>query len=77
MNALLNDKLTIAQRKQFGASSEKMADGYEQMNLFNEAEDQADESVQEPQYEEVHSHKLKKPQNKKRSGSFGVSSGTY
>jgi len=28
MNALLSDRLTIARRKQFGASSEKYADGY-------------------------------------------------
>lgn len=67
MNALLNDKLTIAQRKRFGASSEKMADGYEQLTLFNEAEEQADSSVPEPQYEEVHSHTRKKPQNKKEA----------
>lgn len=38
MNALLSDRLTLAQRKQFGASSEKYADGYVQMGLFNEAE---------------------------------------
>ena len=38
LNAMLPDRLTLAQRKQFGASSEKYAEGYEQMNLFNEAE---------------------------------------
>lgn len=65
MNALLNDKLTIAQRKRFGASSEKMADGYEQLNLFNEAEENADKTAPEPQYEEVHAHKRQKPRNKK------------
>ena len=36
LNAMLSDRLTLAQRKQFGASSEKYAEGYEQMNLFNE-----------------------------------------
>lgn len=35
MNAMLSDRLTLAQRKRFGASSEKYSDGYEQMNLFN------------------------------------------
>ena len=38
LNAMLSDRLTLAQRKQFGASSEKYTEGYEQMNLFNEAE---------------------------------------
>ena len=37
LNAMLSDRLTLAQRKQFGASSEKYAEDYEQMNLFNEA----------------------------------------
>ena len=31
LNAMLSDRLTLAQRKQFGASSEKYAEGYEQM----------------------------------------------
>ena len=35
MNALLSDRLTLAQRRQFGSSSEKYAEGYEQMYLFN------------------------------------------
>lgn len=38
MNAMLADRLALAQRKQFGSSSEKYAEGYEQMDLFNEAE---------------------------------------
>ena len=54
MNALLNDRLTLAQRKQFGPSSEKYADGYTQMNLFNEAEQQADPNAAEPEMEEIH-----------------------
>ena len=37
LNAMLSDRLTLAQKKRFGASSEKYADGYEQLNLFNEA----------------------------------------
>ena len=39
--------LPFAQRKQFGASSEKYAEGYEQMNLFNEAEANADAETEE------------------------------
>ena len=38
LNAMLSDRLTLAQRKRFGASSEKYADGYAQMNLSYEAE---------------------------------------
>ena len=53
LNAMLSDRLTLAQRKQFGASSEKYAEGYEQMNLFNEAEAAADPSVPEPTLEEA------------------------
>ena len=54
MNALLSDRLTLAQRKQFGSSSEKYADGYKQMNLFNEAEQEADPNAAEPEMEEIH-----------------------
>ena len=39
---MLSDRLTLAQRKRFGASSEKYADGYTQLDLFNEAEQEAD-----------------------------------
>ena len=42
LNAMLSDRLTLARRKRFGASSEKYADGYTQLNLFNEAEKEAD-----------------------------------
>lgn len=42
MNAMLSDCLALAQRRRFGSSSEKYADGYEQMDLFNEAEANAD-----------------------------------
>lgn len=67
MNALLSDRLTLARRKQFGASSEKYADGYTQMNLFNEAEQEADPNAKEPEMEEIHpnSYKRKKPAGKK------------
>ena len=54
MNALLSDRLALAQRKQFGSSSEKYADGYTQMNLFNEAEQEADPNAAEPEMEEIH-----------------------
>ena len=65
MNALLTDKLALAQRKQFGSSSEKYADGYTQMNLFNEAEQEAGPNEAEPEMEEIH------PQPYKRKKSAG------
>lgn len=54
LNALLSDRLSIAQRKRFGSSSEKYADGYEQLYLFNEAEAAADPGAEEPSLEEIH-----------------------
>lgn len=53
LNALLSEKLSVAQRRQFGASSEKYKDGYEQLSLFNEAEANADLSEPEPEMEEI------------------------
>ena len=50
---LFTDRLTLAQRKQFGASSEKYADGYEQMNLFNGAEQESGLNAPEPDMEEI------------------------
>jgi transposase len=69
LNALLTEKLTLAQRKRFGASSEKNTDGFEQLNLFNEAESTASMAEPEPEYEEVHpsSYKRKKAQGKKEN----------
>lgn len=65
MNAMLSDRLTLAQRKRFGASSEKFAEGYTQMSLFDEAEKEADPDAPEPDMEEVHPSTCKR---KKRSG---------
>lgn len=65
LNALLSDKLTLAQRKKFGSSSEKYADGYTQMTLFNEAELEAEPDASEPEMEEVHPSSYKR---KKRTG---------
>ena len=44
---MLSDRLALAQRRRFGSSSEKYADGYEQMDLFNEAEVNADTDTAE------------------------------
>ena len=64
LNAMLSDRLTLAQRKQFGASSERYAEDCEQMNLFNEAEANADAETEEL-FEEIRSSSYKR---KKRKG---------
>ena len=57
LNAMLSDRLTLAKKQRFGASSEQYEDGYEQPNLFNEAEAAEDvESVPENELEVI-SHK--------------------
>ena len=73
MNAMLSDRLALARRKQFGSSSEKYAEGYEQMDLFNEAEASADPEAEEPTFEEVHpsSYKRKKRTGKKEEDLSG------
>ena len=66
MNAMLSDRLALAQRRRFGSSSEKYADGYAQMDLFNEAEANADTDTAEMEEEIViPSHKRKKRTGKK------------
>ena len=57
--------LRSAQRRRFGSSSEKYADGYEQMNLFNEAEAASDGEPDPEKEIEVTSHKRKKHAGKK------------
>lgn len=73
INAMLSDRLALAQRKQFGSSSEKYAEGYEQLDLFNEAETSADPEAEEPSFEEIHpcSYKRKKRTGKKEEDLSG------
>ena len=68
MNAMLSDRLALEQRRRFGKSSEKYADGYEQLCLFNEAEMNTD--VEDTaSYEEIQpvSYKRKKRKGKKEA----------
>lgn len=73
INAMLSDRLALAQRKQFGSSSEKYAEGYEQLDLFNETETSADPEAEEPSFEEIHpcSYKRKKRTGKKEEDLSG------
>ena len=68
MNALLSDRLALAQRKRFGSSSEKYAEGYEQLELFNEAETSADPETAEPSFEEIYpsSYRRKNAQERRK-----------
>ena len=68
INAMLSERLTLARRRRFGASSEKYAEGYEQLNLFNEAEAALDEEETAEEKIEVASHKRKNiPERKKKT----------
>ena len=75
---MLSDRLTLAQRKQFSASSEKYAEGYEQMDLFNEAEASADAETEEL-FEEIRpsSYKRKKRKRKKEEDLSNFETRTY
>lgn len=47
------EQLRLSKKKIFGSSSEQMAEGYEQLNLFNEAESERTPLLPEPKIEEV------------------------
>ncbi|MDL2254516.1 IS66 family transposase, partial [Ruminococcaceae bacterium OttesenSCG-928-I18] len=59
----LMEQVRLAKHRQFGASSEKS--GHTQLNLFNEAEQQADENIAEPELCEVEKHYRKKAREAK------------
>ena len=62
----LKEEVDLLRKKLFGSSSEKYADGYEQMDLFNEAEVNADTDTAEIKEEIViSSHKREKRTGKK------------
>lgn len=57
------EQLKLSKRRKFGSSAENIAEGYEQINLFNEAEAERTAFKPEPAVEEV----VKKPKHKKKS----------
>lgn len=62
------EQLRLARQKRFGSSSEQSKyDGWEQPNLFNEAEVLADEAVPEPELTDVKPHVRRKRRETKDS----------
>lgn len=59
----LMEQMRLAKHRQFGASSEK--GGHDQLDLFNEAEATADETIAEPELCEVEKHYRKKAREAK------------
>ena len=47
------EQFKLAQRRRFGPSSEQSPDQLRIENMFNEAEDQADEALPEPTFEQI------------------------
>jgi len=56
----LKEQMRLSRHRQFGSSSEKSEYDATQLNLFNEAESLADESVAEPELTEIKKHYRKK-----------------
>ena len=65
------EQFDLAQRRQFGSSSERSPDQLRFENFFNEAEDQADPSLSEPTYEEI-TYKRKKRVGKRKEDLEGL-----
>jgi transposase len=61
--AWMMEQMTLSKHKKFGASSEKSE--YDQLSLFNDAENEADDSIKEPTMEEI-MYKRKKQVGKKK-----------
>jgi len=65
------EQFKLSQRRQFGQSSEQSPDQLHFENMFNEAEDQADPSLPEPEYEEI-TYSRKKRTGKKADDLSGL-----
>lgn len=74
MEILINyydEQLLLAKRRQFGASSEQSPEQLRFENIFNEAEDGADQTLPEPTYEEI-TYKRKKRVGKREEDLAGL-----
>jgi len=65
------EQFALSQRRQFGRSSEQTPDQLRLENMFNEIEDQADQSLPEPEYEEI-TYKRQKRQGKRSDDLSGL-----
>lgn len=65
------EQLLLSKRRQFGASSEQSPEQLHFDNLFNEAEDQADQTLPEPTFEEI-TYKRKKSVGKREEDLKGL-----
>ena len=66
----LLEQLKLSKKKVFGESSEKIAEEYGQLNLFNEAEAERQPITPEPQIEEI-TYKRKKSKKRKQDEIYG------
>ena len=64
------EQLRLSKKKIFGASSEQVTEGYEQLNLFNEAESERTTLLPEPKIEEI-TYKRKKSKKKSFDEKYG------
>lgn len=66
----LLEQLKLSKKKVFGESSEKIAEEYGRLNLFNEAEAERQPITPEPQIEEI-TYKRKKSKKRKQDEIYG------
>ena len=69
LNAMLSDRpYPLPRGNALERPAEKYADGYTQLNLFNEAEQEADPNAPEPDLEEVHPSSYKRKETFRQKG---------
>lgn len=67
----LKEQLLLSKKKIYGASAEKIAEGYEQLNFFNEAEIERTPLLPEPKVEEITYTRKKKSKKKSFEEKYG------
>lgn len=67
----LKEQLLLSKKKIFGSSAEKIAEGYEQLNFFNEAEIERAPLLPEPKIEEITYTRKKKSKKKSFPEKYG------
>lgn len=67
----LKEQLLLSKKKIYGASAEKIAEGYEQLNFFNEAEMERAPLLPEPKIEEITYTRKKKSKKNSFAEKYG------